>query len=143
MLSRLSRLSSAVLLSVVLCAGILVGSVASIKPMQVQGQNVPDEETVILQGIYQQVNPSVVNIRVNVPAGSAAAGLLPVDPFGGPSTPEATPKGSTPNTPNDFAIAEGSGFIYDNDGHIVTNAHVVQDASKIVVTLSENTSMVA
>ncbi|HWB52503.1 MAG TPA: DegQ family serine endoprotease [Stellaceae bacterium] len=32
-------------------------------------------------------------------------------------------------------IALGSGFIIDADGHIVTNAHVVGDASKVEVTL--------
>src|SRR5258705_1365200 len=143
MLTRLNRLSGAVLLTVVLCVGILLGSVISVRPIQVQGQNLPDEETVILQGIYQQANPSVVNIRVTVPAGSPATGLLPVDPFGGPATPEATPDKATPNAPRDFAIAEGSGFIYDNAGHIVTNAHVVQDATKIQVTLSNNTTMIA
>ena len=32
-------------------------------------------------------------------------------------------------------MAEGSGFIYDNQGHIVTNNHVVADATEIKVTL--------
>jgi putative serine protease PepD len=30
--------------------------------------------------------------------------------------------------------AEGSGFVYDSDGHVATNAHVVQNASSIKVT---------
>ena len=31
----------------------------------------------------------------------------------------------------------GSGFVFDKRGHIVTNAHVVSDATKIVVTLTD------
>jgi S1-C subfamily serine protease len=34
----------------------------------------------------------------------------------------------------------GSGFIWDADGHIVTNFHVVQDASAVEVTLSDHSS---
>ncbi len=33
-------------------------------------------------------------------------------------------------------ITSGSGFIISKDGHIITNCHVVKDASKIVVTLN-------
>lgn len=31
----------------------------------------------------------------------------------------------------------GSGFIWDKEGHIITNFHVIQNASKIQVTLSD------
>lgn len=33
----------------------------------------------------------------------------------------------------------GSGFIWDKEGHIITNFHVIQNASKIQVTLSDRT----
>jgi S1-C subfamily serine protease len=33
----------------------------------------------------------------------------------------------------------GSGFVWDNEGHIVTNYHVIGDASRIEVTLGDNT----
>ena len=33
--------------------------------------------------------------------------------------------------------AEGSGFVYDNDGHIVTNQHVVGDGGSIKVDVLE------
>lgn len=34
----------------------------------------------------------------------------------------------------------GSGFIWDDDGHVVTNFHVIKGASKVTVTLSDQTS---
>lgn len=34
--------------------------------------------------------------------------------------------------------ATGSGFVYDNDSHILTNNHVIADASKITVVTSNN-----
>lgn len=37
----------------------------------------------------------------------------------------------------------GSGFIFDEDGHIMTNNHVVRDAEEIVVTLNDGTEFEA
>ena len=37
----------------------------------------------------------------------------------------------------------GSGFVYDDRGHIVTNNHVVQNAGKITVTFSDGTEAIA
>ena len=34
----------------------------------------------------------------------------------------------------------GSGFVWDNQGHIITNYHVIKDARKIEVTLSDHSS---
>ncbi len=34
----------------------------------------------------------------------------------------------------------GSGFIWDNEGHIVTNYHVIKDAGKAEITLSDHTT---
>ncbi|NJL93330.1 MAG: trypsin-like serine protease [Anaerolineae bacterium] len=65
-------------------------------------------EDQVLINLYQRVNPSVVNIEVIQRSG---------------------------NIRN--LSASGSGFIYDNQGHIVTNAHVVQSATEISVTFSD------
>jgi S1-C subfamily serine protease len=34
----------------------------------------------------------------------------------------------------------GSGFVFDNNGHIITNAHVIEDVEKIVVTFLDGSS---
>ncbi|HEX7078616.1 MAG TPA: Do family serine endopeptidase [Candidatus Eisenbacteria bacterium] len=46
----------------------------------------------------------------------------------------------TPQTPhrNMRIPSSGSGFIIDRDGHILTNNHVVRDASEITVTLNDH-----
>jgi S1-C subfamily serine protease len=45
------------------------------------------------------------------------------------------------NKRNQILPASGSGFIISSDGYIVTNNHVVEDATKIVVTLSNGTNL--
>ncbi|MGC8781075.1 MAG: trypsin-like peptidase domain-containing protein [Anaerolineae bacterium] len=70
-----------------------------------------------LQEIYNAANPSVVNIRVVV---------QPNVSLGGRSVPGAP-----------VAQGEGSGFVWDRQGHIVTNSHVVAGARKITVTFAD------
>jgi S1-C subfamily serine protease len=129
MSSRLSRFGLTALVAVTLCFGILLGSVVTTAPIRVSGQSPVDQETVLLQRLYQQVNPSVVNIMVRVPLGTAHPDLIPSTPIPGQRQPEAQ--------------AEASGFVYDTDGHIVTNAHVVQDARRITVNFTDDTTLVA
>jgi S1-C subfamily serine protease len=64
-----------------------------------------------LADIYSQVNPSIVSVQVQ------KAGLGQPSPFG--------------EMPNQDGV--GSGFIWDQTGHIVTNHHVVEDADGIQV----------
>ena len=60
-----------------------------------------------LNSIYENVRPSVVYIRVPNPAASALQGLQGV--------------------PDELLWGAGSGFVWDDEGHIVTNHHVVED----------------
>lgn len=79
-----------------------------------------------LESIYQNVNQSVVSIQVTKK-------VTAVDP----ST--LFPNGLFPNgrVPNQYEYAQGSGFVWDNQGNIVTNNHVVSDATRITVTFAD------
>lgn len=91
-----------------------------------------------LTGVYDRVNPSVVSIEVlsrvksNIPQMEL--------PFEFPDLPEF----SLPE--NDGAQEQlrqgvGSGFVWDKEGHIVTNNHVIDGADTIMVTFEEGTSL--
>jgi S1-C subfamily serine protease len=58
--------------------------------------------------LYQEVSPAVVNITSRINSTSTFM----------PSTPQE---------------GTGSGFVYDRQGHIVTNFHVVEDADQVIV----------
>jgi len=84
-----------------------------------------------LENVYTAVNPSVVNIRVLMSASAADTGSSPQIP-GFPTQPQ------NPQTPQ-FGEALGSGFVWDSQGHIVTNNHVVENAQKVEVTFADGT----
>ncbi|HOU11528.1 MAG TPA: trypsin-like peptidase domain-containing protein [Anaerolineae bacterium] len=84
-----------------------------------------------LGGIYENVNPSVVSIQVT----QKVSTMMQQMPFFG---------GSTPQVPEEqYQQGAGSGFVWDKQGHIVTNNHVVADADKIRVQFSDGTIAVA
>jgi S1-C subfamily serine protease len=91
--------------------------VATIAPAAITIPADDDKESQILEAIYQKVNPSVV--RVFNLAHSADL----------PSTLDAVPQG------------EGSGFVWDMQGHIVTNNHVIEGAEKLQVTFSDGATV--
>jgi serine protease Do len=115
-----------------------------------------------LSSIYDAVNPSVVNIRVLVNGNSASLGgqdTQPGLPFNMPGLPfgfgqPGQQQPSQPSSPDGqqqapdtgqapVGEALGSGFVWDKDGHIVTNNHVIADASKIEVTFADGTTVPA
>jgi 2-alkenal reductase len=92
-----------------------------------------DEQTAFEQ-IYAAVNPSVVDIVVTENSTTTTSDTQFNYNFPGlPDLNNQQPQQSTPTQ------VEGAGFIIDSAGHIVTNNHVVTDASKIVVTFSDGT----
>ena len=77
--------------------------------------------------IYDQVAPSVVTIDVTLTVTQSAVPNLPF-PF----------NQQTPQQPFQEAAA-GSGFVWDTEGHIVTNNHVVDGATSISVKFHDGT----
>lgn len=85
----------------------------------------------VMINIYQDLLPSVVHIRVSsrLDTGSLS-----------PSNPRIPPA----QDPRDFfQQGEGSGFIWDDDGHIVTNNHVIRDADRVIVTFADRVQIEA
>lgn len=81
-----------------------------------------------LTGVFNRVNPSVVYIDVVSSRTAVSDQQLP---FG---LPEGLPQ---------IQEGLGSGFVWDREGHIVTNNHVVEGAQKIQVTFSDGTTLPA
>jgi serine protease Do len=82
-----------------------------------------EEIQAVITELAEQAKPSVVN-------------LFPLQGSGRSREPagERTP----PNSPG-----SGSGLIVDSDGYIVTNNHVIGDASEVEVRLSDKTKLIA
>jgi len=86
-----------------------------------------------LEQIYQQVSPSVVNIRV-VQKQEAMFPALPEIP--------GFPFFNLPQGPQEYYTKGlGSGFVWDKEGHIITNNHVVTGADRITVTFQDGTTV--
>ena len=85
--------------------------------------------------IVEKVRPAVVNVAVT--GGGQSGRQLPPGPFGGPPGgpgPQPGPPGRPPGPPG---MSAGSGVVIDAEGYILTNNHVVEDASQITVTMSD------
>jgi 2-alkenal reductase len=70
-----------------------------------------DSSSLNLPDLYDRVNPAVVNIQVRLSNGSDLDG----------------------DSDQPFGSAQGSGFLYDDLGHFITNFHVVDGVDQISV----------
>jgi S1-C subfamily serine protease len=92
-----------------------------------------------LVNIYEQVNPSVVNIQVSKSAVPNASGSPEFPFFESPDNPELPGIPNIPESPSPFGQGLGSGFVWDEQGNIITNNHVVAGADDIEVTFADGT----
>ena len=81
----------------------------------------------VLREVYENTLPSVVYIRFPNPAASGLQGV--------------------PGVPDDLIWGAGSGFVWDEQGHIVTNHHVVEDVigvtGEVTVIFPDTTQAIA
>jgi 2-alkenal reductase len=91
-----------------------------------------DAEERLLINLYERVSPSVVSIQA----------VKAVEGFEHPPLPEGIPTPEFPLEPF-RQQGEGSGFVVDHSGHIVTNNHVVADASELQVAFFDGTTVPA
>ncbi|HMQ52325.1 MAG TPA: trypsin-like peptidase domain-containing protein [Anaerolineae bacterium] len=98
-------------------------------------------------GLYRDALPSIVSIRVQREI--SREGLSRFFEFPNPDededAPDSTPEeGEEPEIPEDFFFGGGgSGFVWDTEGHIITNHHVVADANDIEVIFADDTQVKA
>ena len=109
--------------------------------LSVRAQSLPD-----FSGLVEQVGPAVVGIRTTEQA-RAGRGGPEIDEdmleffrrFGIPIPnrpgPRAAPPGPDAGEPQQRGV--GSGFILSADGYVMTNAHVVEGADEVWVTLAD------
>jgi S1-C subfamily serine protease len=85
-------------------------------PVQSHLRGGSDAPALTARDIYKRDAPGVAYIRARTLSG----GPTPFDPYASTEDTEST----------------GSGFVLDEDGHVLTNAHVVDGATMVTVTLS-------
>ena len=121
-------LACTMFMNLLLCGAILTSGVidlpgvprvmaleSSPTPSNSLGLTLPDIEEQLVTGVYDRVEPGVVHINTRVFRETFFYGVTPQE-------------------------GSGSGFVYDTAGHVITNYHVVEGATRIMVTFSDETA---
>ncbi|SDX05750.1 serine protease Do [Thiocapsa roseopersicina] len=120
------------------------GAVAADQPIPVDAR-VASAALPSFADVAERVTPAVVNVSVK------SESLQPMALQGHPALP---PDAEVPESFRRFfeqrgramprqATGQGSGFVVDSDGHIVTNHHVIEGAGEVTVVLNDGTGHVA
>jgi S1-C subfamily serine protease len=121
-------LACTMFMNLLLCGAILTSGVVDLPgvphvmalessptPSNSLGLTLPDVEEQLVTSVYDRVEPGVVHINTRILRESFFYGVTPQE-------------------------GSGSGFVYDTAGHVITNYHVVEGATRVMVTFSDGTA---